>query len=300
MDKVGIPRSIFYYYDKEIVINFFDFLKISYIIIPKTNKEILECGSSIATSEMCLPMKIMLGHIDYLKDKCEYVFVPRMCNTGKKEQMCTNFMSAYDLVNNVFDIKLLNYNIDYTQKQTLKKGLYEIGRKLNCKKKNIRKAYRYAIIKYKKDKKRINIINENNLNKRELKILLVSHPYNIYDDFIGGDVVKYLKRNNIEIIYSNKFDSKLTSKLSNHISEDLYFKFSKENIGSIIYAKDKIDGVIFLSSFPCAPDSLVTEITERSINIPNINLIIDDNSSFAGIETRLESFIDILKEKKYE
>ena len=32
----------------------------------------------------------------------------------------------------------------------------------------------------------------------------------------------------------------------------------------------------------------------RKINIPNINLIIDDNSSFTGLETRLERFLDML------
>lgn len=298
MDKVGLPRSIFYYYDKDIVENFLSFLNVSYIVSPKTTKAILEKGTSLASSEMCLPLKIMLGHIDYLKDKCEYILVPRFCNTGKKEQMCTNFMSAYDLINNLFDLKLLNYNIDYSENKTLKKGLYKIGKELKCKKKNIRKAYKSSIIKYKKINKKQVLVNQNNLNKKNIKILLVSHPYNIYDDFIGSDIVKFLEKNNIQIIYSNKFDSTITSDLSNQISKDLYFKFSKENIGSIIYVKDKIDGIIFLSSFPCAPDSLVTEITERSIDIPNINLIIDDNSSFAGLETRLESFIDILKEKK--
>jgi len=300
MDKIGLPRSVFYYYDKDIIINFFDFLNISYIISPKTDREILENGLKIATSEMCLPMKITLGHVNYLKDKCEYIFIPRFCSTGKKNQMCTNFMSAYDVVNNLFDVKILSYNIDYRKKETLKKGLYQIGKELNCKKKNIRKAYKSAITKYLKNKKREILINENKLNKKNLKILIVSHPYNIYDDFIGGDIIKYLNEKNIEIIFSNQFDSNLTNELSLNISKDLYFKFAKENIGSIVYAQDKIDGIIFLSSFPCGPDSLVTEITERYIKIPNINLIIDDNSSFAGMETRLESFIDILKEKKYE
>ena len=60
---------------------------------------------------------------------------------------------------------------------------------------------------------------------------------------------------------------------------------------------DKIDGVVFLSSFPCGPDSLVNELVIRRINKPYINLIIDDLDSLTGIETRLESFIDILEQK---
>lgn len=298
MDKVGIPRNIFYYYDKDIVEKFLSELKIPYVISPHTNKKILEDGLKIASDEMCLSFKIYLGHINYLKDKCDYIFVPRMCNLGSENQMCTNFMSAYDIVNNLFDKKILNYDIDYEDKHFLKKGLYKIGTDLNCPKNKIRKAYKIALKNHNDNKKREISINEGNLKSKKIKILIVGHPYNIYDDFVGMDIIKYLKQNDVEVIYSDRFDSEITNKLSKKISKELYFKFSKENIGSIIYSQDKIDGVIFLSSFPCAPDSLVTEITERSIDIPNINLIIDDNASFAGLETRLESFLDVLKERK--
>ena len=109
------------------------------------------------------------------------------------------------------------------------------------------------------------------------------------------DIIKYLKKENVEIIYSDKFDTKKTNVLSHKLSENLYFKYSKESIGSIIYAMDKIDGIIFITSFPCAPDSLVNELVMRKINKPYINLIIDTSQSFTGFETRLESFLDVLR-----
>ena len=40
---------------------------------------------------------------------------------------------------------------------------------------------------------------------------------------------------------------------------------------------------------------LVNELAMRKIKLPYINISIDDNSSFTGLETRLESFIDVLK-----
>ena len=36
----------------------------------------------------------------------------------------------------------------------------------------------------------------------------------------------------------------------------------------------------------------------RKITKPTLNIIIDSNNSMVGLETRLESFIDILKERK--
>ena len=148
-------------------------------------------------------------------------------------------------------------------------------------------------IKNKKKKKKIK--NEKKLKSKKTKILIVSHPYIIYDDLIGKDIINYLEQNKINVIFSDKFDEKTTNKLSKEISKDNYFKYSKQNIGALVYAKDKIDGVIFLSAFPCALDSITNELAMRKIHKPYINIVLDDTSSFTGIETRIESFIDMLE-----
>ena len=111
---------------------------------------------------------------------------------------------------------------------------------------------------------------------------------------IGKDIIKYLIKNGIEVIYSDKFDSKITNSLSKKLSKDLYFKYSKDNLGAIVYSQKNINGIIFISSFPCAPDSLANELAMRKLKIPYLNLVIDDSTSFTGLETRLESFLDML------
>ena len=60
--------------------------------------------------------------------------------------------------------------------------------------------------------------------------------------------------------------------------------------------KEKIDGILFLTTFPCGIDSLVTELVLRKIDKPYLNLVIDDLDSMSGIETRLESFVDIIEQ----
>ena len=294
MNRVGIPRSLFYYYYKDLWIDFFDSLNIPYIISPNTNKNIMSRGETVANDEMCLSLKNYLGHIDYLKDKCDYILVPRISNLKNNNQTCTNFWAIYDIVKNLFNVNILNYNIDLEKKQTLKKGLFKIGKELNKNNHQIKKAYKYAITKEKKRIKQNHIINQNKLKSKKEKILIVGHPYNLYDELIGKDIIKYLIKNNIEIIYSDKFDSKITNLLSKKISKDLYFKYSKDNLGAIAYSEKDINGVIFISSFPCAPDSLANELAMRKIKLPYLNLVIDNNSSFTGLETRLESFLDMI------
>ena len=57
MNRVGIPRSLFYYYYKDLWIDFFDSLNIPYIISPNTNKNIMSRGETVANDEMCLSLK---------------------------------------------------------------------------------------------------------------------------------------------------------------------------------------------------------------------------------------------------
>lgn len=289
--KIGVPRSLYYYYFKDLWINFFEYLKIDVIISPETNKEILDLGLKYSTDEMCLSLKNYIGHVAYLKDKCDYILIPRINNYGIDNQTCTNFLASYDIINNMFDINILNYNIDLENHETELKGLIYIGKILGIDKKKIKDAYIYSKVKSSKIKK-INISkNLKKLKSDKKKILIVGHPYNVYDKLIGETIIEMLNKLNVEIIYSDLFNDLDESK---KYSKELYWKYSKENISSISKCIDQIDGIIFLSSFPCGLDSLVNELVMRKLDKPYINIIIDDNSASGGIETRIESFVDII------
>lgn len=296
--KVGIPRALFYYYYKDKWLNFFKNLDIDTVVSPPTNKEILNMGSSIANDEMCLSLKIYLGHIYYLKDMCDYILIPRIDNYGLSNQTCTNFLAIYDIVKNLIPVNILNYNIDFNHHQTELKGFIKIGKKLGKSTKDILASYQKCLSVNNKNHKNKTRINMCKLSKINSKILIVTHPYNIYDNYIGRPIVKILENLNAEVIYSDAFTPKITSDLSKNLSNTLYWKFNKESIGSIELIKNKIDGIIFLSSFPCGPDSIVNELVMRKIKVPYINIVIDDIDALAGIETRIESFIDIIESRK--
>lgn len=276
---------------------FFEKLDVEIVLSPKTNKEIIIEGNSIANDEMCLSLKNYLGHIKFLKDKCDYILIPRIDNYGRNNQTCTNFLSFYDIVNNLFDVKIINYNIDYLNGKNEYKAYLKIGKELKKTKKEIRNAYIYALIRSNKKLKKIYIDELNKLNSDKIKILIVGHDYNIEDELIGMPITNYLEQNDCEVIMCNRLPAISTNSLSKNLSNTLYWKYNKESIGSIPLCEEKIDGIILISSFPCGPDSLVNELVVRRVKKPILNLIIDDLDSFSGIETRLESFIDILKQK---
>jgi len=59
-----------------------------------------------------------------------------------------------------------------------------------------------------------------------------------------------------------------------------------------------VDGIIFLVTFPCGPDALTTNLCQNKLKKLMIVITIDELWGEAGLKTRLESFVDILKLRK--
>lgn len=298
--KVGIPRAFLYYRHNVLWKTFFEKLNCNVILSPETNKEIVDIGKKYSIDESCLSSKIYMGHVAYLVDKCDYILVPRICDYGKNNNVCVRFNALYDIVKNLFPmVNILNYNIEKTKLKGEFIGFIKMGLKIN---KNICKViYSYIIAKIKENKHNSMLMNKqrNILKNNKLKILIVAHPYNIYDKYIGEPIIKFLKSMNIEILYADLLDRKTAIDYSYELSNALYWTYSKELVGAVNYYKDAVDGIIFITSFPCGPDSLVNELLIRKLNnIPITNILIDESTAEAGLITRLESFVDIIKGKK--
>ena len=299
--RIGIPRALLFYYYNNLWISFFKKLNIELVYSDDTNRKILERGQLLANDEACLSLKNYLGHIDNLLSKnCNYILVPRLYCIRKNESTCTNYNALYDLVNNTFDdINILSYNFDIEKKKTELLGFISMGKTLGISYINSYIAYRYA--KRKHIEKRITneLKQEIILKKPGLKILIAGHPYNLYDSYLSKDIEDYLKNQNINIIFSDRINHTIIDSECRKLSTDVHWTHSKEIIASINYYKDKVDGIIILSSFPCGPDSLTNELVKLKIKqIPILSIVMDGLNSNIGTMTRLESFIDIIFQKK--
>lgn len=295
--KIGIPRAFLYYRNYILWKNFFEIIGCNIVLSPNTDSDIVKVGSKLSVDESCLPSKIYLGHINYLIDKCDYVLIPRIYSYGRKKRVCVKFNGIYDVVNNIFpDIKILDYNIDNLKFKYELFGFIKMGLKLNGNIFRIIYAYIIGKIKEYKYNKTLILKQDKVMRSNRLKVLIVSHPYIVYDKYLSSNIINYLKDEDIDILYSDRMNRKESIYYAEEESNTLYFLYSKENIGSAFYYKDLVDGIIFLSSFPCGVDSLVNELVIRKIdNVPCINIILDDSTSTGGLYTRLESFVDIIK-----
>lgn len=300
---IGIPKAMSYYMYSDLWDNFFKNLGDRVIVSRDTDNKILDDGIKYSIDENCLASKIFMGHVYSLIDKCDYIFIPRFCSFKNGDIVCVKFNGLYDICKNTFkNINLLTYDIDYKEKKTSIKAVFDLADKLNVKHFKALNAYMKALNALDKIQeieqgiydKKIQIY-KNNLRPN---ILIVAHPYVYNDKFVGLPIISYLKENGCNVIFSDKYDKEIIDGWQNY-SKSIYFRYNKQSMTGINYYYNIADGIIFLSVFPCGSDALANELCIRKIkDKPAINLVIDQQGFDAGVETRLESFVDILNIKK--
>ena len=298
--KVGIPRAFLYYRYKYLWETFFEELGVEMVVSPETNRSLLGSGISHSIDESCLSSKIYLGHVAWLIGKCDYILVPRIASYGDDQIVCSKLWAAVDVVQNVFrgqNINVLDYNIDYAKRKNEFVAFMRMGRRLKKRRFSILRAYFMAKQAEKMMHERQVCEQKEQLGQKEkIKILVVSHSYNVYDKYIGRPVLDILKKQDCVPIVAEVVERPQAVKAAKDISPTLKWSYNQELLGALAMYKDDIDGIILLTAFPCGPDSLVNEvIIRRTKDKPIISLVVDEMEGLAGLETRIESFVDVIK-----
>ena len=298
---VGIPKGLFYYRYHVLWETFFREIDVETVTSPDTDRAVLDDGTARAVDEMCLSAKIYLGHVDRLIGWCDYVFIPRIVNYGYRRDMCTTFAGMYDIARNIYrrtDQKFLAVNIDLRKGNKEEAAYREMAAVLGVPDAMAKKAYKTAV-KADNAAWKARIREEEQRAKADgTKVMVAGHSYVLEDPYFGEPVIHTLESMGVTVLRADITDRGDAVKRAVKFSPTMKWQYSLEIIGGLL-DKRQADGVIFVSAFPCGPDSMVTEMYLRKNNdLPVLNLTLDAQSGTAGLETRLESFVDILNRRK--
>ena len=64
---IGLPRSLLYHRYRVLWKAFFDGIGVETVESPPSNRVILDRGIRLAVDETCLPLKLLIGHVDALE-----------------------------------------------------------------------------------------------------------------------------------------------------------------------------------------------------------------------------------------
>jgi len=77
---------------------------------------------------------------------------------------------------------------------------------------------------------------------------------------------------------------------------------TQENLGdAFLYKKKGWDGLVHLYPFTCMPEIISRSIfpqVSRESGMPILSLVVDEHTGEAGFQTRLEAFVDLIKQQK--
>ncbi len=300
--KIGIPRALLYYRYGIFWETFFQKLGHETVLSPRTNKDILTKGEQLSIDENCLSTKLFFGHVAALEGKCDYCFVPRIANLGDAGRFCSRFEALPDMCSNMFrdtGLKILRANIDPEQNIPAKRAYLKLAMQLGASREQAQAAYEAGMAAQMEDFRKKIKLNRALLKKEGIKVLVVSHPYNLYDEYIGAPIIKSIRNLDAVPICSDGVDPREARSKSTEIARYVPWVVSRELLGAIQMYRNQIDGIVLITAFPCGPDSMVNEMIIRRIShVPILNLLLDSQDGNAGIDTRLESFIDIIRFRK--
>lgn len=153
---------------------------------------------------------------------------------------------------------------------------------------------------------------------KPLRIGLVGEIYVMLEPFVNQDLVRVLGTMGVEVhktmYLSDYVRGHLLRKREYLDKYEELFALAKPYLGhyvgghglksighTIAMSQENYDGIIQVYPFTCMPEVIAKNIlpkVSKDMNIPVLSLVYDEQSGEAGVMTRLEAFIDLLKSRK--
>ena len=237
MVTVGIPRALSYYKYFPFWKAFFLNLGVEVKISPPTNKKMLDLGSRYVVDEVCLPVKVYFGHVNYLKDKVDFIFTPRIVSVEKGEFTCPKFMGIPDMLTNIENLpQLIGPTIDLTRKdKTIISSIFEIGKTfsnnnyqislawLKAQKEQIKYNQQWLLGKFPEELKAPRVDKENS----DLSLCVIGHEYILFDSFLSMNLLEKLAKLNISVFTSEMLANNVINREIKVYPKKIFWNFAK-------------------------------------------------------------------------
>lgn len=313
--RVGIPRCLLYYSYYPGWRTFFTELGAEVVLSEPTNKSVLDLGVKQAVDEICLPFKLFFGHVESLKDRVDLIFVPRMVSIAKGEWICPKFLGLPDMVKALqSDLPPLiapNLNLRRSRLRGLYDAALEAAWPFTDQKWKVMQALFRALqvqrqyeLQLKEGRTPMELLDGRTLpdpGSEPLSLLLLGHPYLIYESYINMDLIRRFREMGALMITPEMIPKRVVQRGARKQAKPLFWTLNKQVMGTAYHFLENggIDGIVQLAAFGCGPDSLINELIERrarnTAKIPLLSVNVDEHSGEAGLVTRLEAFMDMVQ-----
>lgn len=160
--------------------------------------------------------------------------------------------------------------------------------------------------------KELEDVRDYNCSKKPLKVGLIGEIYVVLEPSVNADIEELLGEMGVEVhrsIYLTSWTrdntiedgGKNIKETARPYLDQLVGGHGQNSIGeTILYAKNGFDGVVHLAPFTCIPEIVSKSIMPRiskDFGIPVLTLFLDEMTGEAGLRTRIEAFVDLMRMK---
>ena len=305
--KIGIPRALLYYWYGSLWERFWNECGWEVETSPPTDHRIMKSGIDVAIDELCLPVKVFLGHVRYLAPTVERILIPHLIKVERDAYICPKFMGLPDLVRHTLpELKPQLQIVRVGPKQVdMAESLLRLASSngvskniINKAKKGLRQPMELPGLKAVKAFQKRNLEGD----FPELTIGVLGHPYCLYDAGLNLNTLQRLDKL-AALVTPEMLPSHYQGVGSGKLPKKLFWTMGKLQFDAVEWMLNevKVDGFVQLVTFACGPEAIVGDLLERRIReagIPFLRLYFEEHSGEAGLITRLEAFTDLLKYRR--
>ncbi|MEI6154090.1 MAG: acyl-CoA dehydratase activase, partial [Deltaproteobacteria bacterium] len=314
-EPIGIPR----------ILNMFDFLPFwkaflselgfTVVLSDATNKKTIKEGVENIIVESCFPIKIAHGHILNLMHKgVKRIFIPSVINLKSPSKHVSNTFSCPYAQTIPYTVKasidfessgvIIDSPVVYFGRSTKEvlKNLIKYGKTLKKNKKEVEKAFDIAMecqeTFYKKCQE-AGLQYLSNLNENDKVMVVIGRPYNSVDPGANLNINKKLIDLGVKPVPLDMLPL-MEGVETDEDLKDMYWGYGQKILRAAKLSRDRDNFYgIYITNFGCGPDSFITHFFKKIMKgKPFLQLEIDEHSADAGVVTRLEAFLDSIKNAK--
>ena len=309
---IGIPAALHLFEELSLWKRFFNNLSVR-TITSENYHDSIKTGKCLAGAEFCSPINSIFGHVVYLSDKSDYIFLPVLLQSQEKSRdaghYCyyTQFSASlvYTLKINDIPDKCISPLLSFP------KGKYHVAQKLfQCLKPvlgnrisyfSVYNAFNEALSFYGSQRKLFGEQFKKQFQPdKGISVVLLGRPYIIFSAALNKGIPDIFNKMGINLFYQDMIASENTDQ------EDISVLLKKVPwyfVTNILEASDIIANTrnlypVLITAFKCAPDSFIIDYFKKIFNScrkPYLILQIDEHDSNLGYETRIEAAVRAFK-----
>ncbi len=288
---IGIPRSLLHIEFKGVLARYLQALGVSTMLSPATDRGIFQRGKRLVLDELCLPIKVFMGHVAWLAEQpVDRILIPVVVAHENNRvfpcHMRTRLADMATALGVCAKDRVLSPTFRFTAAGLSGDGFNALADMLD-----LPTQERAAALLAASAREDTPPCHEAH-GSGSPTIALLGHRYVVEDAWINGSIVGKLRSLGCSI------RTRCLPAASDYCpgGTGLHFDLAARTLTMArTWDQDPtVDGIIFLLPFNCGPDGDIARHMIETTDKPVMTLVLDELQSSAGMLTRLEAFVDLL------